>query len=75
MKQEVAPMQPHEIELEVDGGIVRDTIGRPARAGATAFRVGSALFGHRDGLADEVALLRGLAESARSHSSHDKEAA
>lgn len=67
--------QPHEIELEVDGGIGRDTIGRPARAGATAFCVGSALFGHPDRLAGEVAHLRGLAEPARSNSSHDKEAA
>ncbi len=42
---------------------------------ATTFCAGSALFRHRDRLADEVAHLRGLAESAAADSAHGKEAA
>jgi ribulose-phosphate 3-epimerase len=52
------------VEVEVDGGIGRGTIGGAARAGATAFCAGSALFRDRDRMAAEVRALRGLAESA-----------
>lgn len=53
-----------EIELEVDGGIARPTIAGAARAGATTFCAGSALFRERARLADEVAKLRSLAAEA-----------
>ncbi|MFC5994655.1 ribulose-phosphate 3-epimerase [Pseudonocardia hispaniensis] len=48
----------HDIELEVDGGIARDTIGAAARAGATVFCAGSALFTGPGSMADRVAALR-----------------
>ncbi|GEL19886.1 ribulose-phosphate 3-epimerase [Pseudonocardia asaccharolytica] len=47
-----------DIELEVDGGIARDTIGAAARAGATVFCAGSALFTGPGTMADRVATLR-----------------
>ncbi|MEH0572997.1 MULTISPECIES: ribulose-phosphate 3-epimerase [Streptomyces] len=53
-----------EIELEVDGGIGRSTIAGAARAGATTFCAGSALFRERDRLAEEVTTLRSLAAAA-----------
>ncbi|HSV64409.1 MAG TPA: ribulose-phosphate 3-epimerase [Mycobacteriales bacterium] len=53
-----------EIELEVDGGISTSTIGAAARAGATTFCAGSALFRERDHLGDAVAELRRLAAEA-----------
>jgi ribulose-phosphate 3-epimerase len=53
------------IELEVDGGIAAATIGDASAAGADAFIAGSALFGHRDGLAAAVSELRALAQAAR----------
>ncbi|TNC25806.1 ribulose-phosphate 3-epimerase [Amycolatopsis alkalitolerans] len=49
------------IELEVDGGIGPDTIGGAARAGATTFCTGSALFRRRGAMAAELARLRQLA--------------
>ncbi|MCX9193810.1 ribulose-phosphate 3-epimerase [Carbonactinospora thermoautotrophica] len=53
-----------QIELEVDGGIGRGTIAGAARAGATTFCAGSALFRERARLAEEVAELRRLAAEA-----------
>ncbi len=53
----------HPVEVEVDGGIGRATIGAAARAGATTFCAGSALFGTRDQRA-EIAALRALAATA-----------
>lgn len=47
-----------EIELEVDGGITTATIGPAARAGATAFCAGSAVFNGPGTMADRVAALR-----------------
>jgi ribulose-phosphate 3-epimerase len=49
------------IELEVDGGIAAGTIGSAARAGATAFCAGSALFTGPGTMADRVAALRAAA--------------
>jgi ribulose-phosphate 3-epimerase len=48
--------------LEVDGGIDAETAGPCARAGATVFVAGSAVFG----APDPAAALRGIAEATRS---------
>ncbi len=50
--------------IEVDGGVAAATIGACARSGADVFVAGSAVFGHRAGVAAAVAELRSLAESA-----------
>ena len=47
--------------LEVDGGIDAETAGPCARAGATVFVAGSAVFG----APDPAAALRGIAEATR----------
>ncbi|MEU6574815.1 ribulose-phosphate 3-epimerase [Streptomyces sp. NPDC046805] len=60
-----------EIELEVDGGIGRGTIADAARAGATTFCAGSALFRERGRLAEEVDALRALAADAAPGSGQD----
>jgi ribulose-phosphate 3-epimerase len=52
------------IELEVDGGIGPDTIGVAARAGATAFCAGSAMFADRDRMGERVQELRHAAIAA-----------
>ncbi|MDQ0994260.1 ribulose-phosphate 3-epimerase [Streptomyces sp. V3I7] len=63
-----------DIELEVDGGIGRGTIAGAARAGATTFCAGSALFRERAHLAEEVTALRALAaQAAPGPASHDKD--
>ncbi|MGH6762863.1 MAG: ribulose-phosphate 3-epimerase [Phyllobacterium sp.] len=48
------------IELEVDGGITRETIGAVAAAGATAFVAGSAIYkaGSEEGYRAEINALR-----------------
>ena len=48
--------------IQVDGGVARDTIGRIAQAGANVFVAGSAVYGAVS-IADEIAALRGLADS------------
>ncbi|MFP5487339.1 MAG: ribulose-phosphate 3-epimerase [Acidimicrobiia bacterium] len=53
------------IDLEVDGGISRDTIAAATRAGANVFVAGSAVFGHPDGLEAAITELRDLATAAR----------
>ena len=55
-----------DIELEVDGGIGVETIGDAARAGATVFCAGSALFPGAGpaGMAERVAALRTAATEA-----------
>lgn len=54
------------VELEVDGGIAAGTIGHAARAGATVFCVGSALFAEGPaGLPGQVAALRAEATDER----------
>ncbi|UVC10813.1 ribulose-phosphate 3-epimerase [Rhizobium sp. TH2] len=55
------------IELEVDGGIMAETIGIPSGAGANVFVAGSAIY-KGAGLADyraNIARLRDVAEKAR----------
>jgi ribulose-phosphate 3-epimerase len=47
-----------EVELELDDGITTATIGAAARAGATAFCAGSALFNGPGTMTDRVAALR-----------------
>ena len=47
--------------IQVDGGVARDTIGRIARAGATVFVAGSAVYGAAN-VAGEIAALRSLAD-------------
>jgi len=54
----------HDVWLQVDGGISRDTIALAARAGADTFVAGSAVYGAQDPAA-EVTALRELAENAR----------
>ncbi len=50
------------VELEVDGGIGLSTVGAAARAGATAFCAGSALFTGPGTVADRAAALRAEVE-------------
>lgn len=52
-----------DVWLQVDGGVSRETIARPAAAGANMFVAGSAVFNSEDPAA-EVAALRSLAEDA-----------
>ncbi|WP_067971422.1 ribulose-phosphate 3-epimerase [Mycolicibacter icosiumassiliensis] len=56
-----------EVELEVDGGINAATIGAAARAGATVFCAGSALFNGPGTMADRVAALREAAAAGMKH--------
>ena len=48
----------HEVELEVDGGIGRATIGAAANAGARVFVAGSAVFSNDQGFNHAIAELR-----------------
>jgi ribulose-phosphate 3-epimerase len=52
------------IDLEVDGGIGRDTIAAATAAGANVFVAGSAVFGHADGLEAAITELREAAAAA-----------
>jgi ribulose-phosphate 3-epimerase len=56
-----------EVELEVDGGINPATIGAAARAGATVFCAGSALFNGPGTMADRVVALREAAAAGMEH--------
>jgi ribulose-phosphate 3-epimerase len=51
------------VDLEVDGGIGPETIGRAARAGADVFVAGTAVFGARD-YAEAISQLRSAVESS-----------
>lgn len=53
-----------DVELEVDGGIGPGTIAAAARAGATAFCAGSALFTGPGTMADRATALRAAATEA-----------
>ncbi|HSL72959.1 MAG TPA: ribulose-phosphate 3-epimerase [Ilumatobacteraceae bacterium] len=53
------------VDLEVDGGIGPDTIGRAVGAGANVLIAGSALYRDPDGLGHAVSDLRARAEAAR----------
>ncbi len=52
-----------DVDLEVDGGITRDTIGQAAGAGADVFVAGTAVFGAKD-YARAIAELRQVATEA-----------
>lgn len=52
------------IDLEVDGGMAPDTIGRAAAAGADVFVAGSALYRDPAGVAHAIAELRRNARAA-----------
>lgn len=52
------------VELEVDGGINRETAGPVARAGATVLVAGSAVFANGLPIAENVRMLRAVAETA-----------
>ncbi len=52
------------VELAVDGGINRDTAGPVARAGATVLVAGSAVFGNGLPIAENIRMLRAVAETA-----------
>lgn len=56
-----------QVELEVDGGITAATIGGAARAGATTFCAGSAVFSGPGTMADRVAALRKAAAASMRH--------
>lgn len=56
-----------QIGLEVDGGITAATIGGAARAGATVFCAGSAVFNGPGTMADRVTALREVAAAAMTH--------
>lgn len=53
-----------EIELEVDCGVTATAVGAPARAGATVFCAGSALFNGPITMTDRVRALRQVAAAA-----------
>jgi ribulose-phosphate 3-epimerase len=55
----------YDVDLEVDGGIGPETIGRAAAAGADVFVAGTAVFGAKD-YASAIAQLRGAAVEATS---------
>jgi ribulose-phosphate 3-epimerase len=50
-----------DVEIEVDGGISEETIGEVARAGASVFVAGTAVFGRKD----YAAAIAGLRERGR----------
>ena len=52
-------------ELEVDGGIGRDTAGRVVAAGATVLVVGTAVFGAPEGVAAAITAIREAARDGR----------
>ena len=51
-----------DIEIEVDGGIYRDTISTAKEAGATVAIAGTCIFQHDDGIAAGIAELRQAAK-------------
>jgi len=53
-----------DCDIEVDGGVDAATIGRARAAGANVFVAGSAVFGHRGGVAAGMAELRGALREA-----------
>lgn len=51
-------------ELEIDGGVNKDTIANAALAGANVLVAGSAVFNDKDSIANNIDSLRGLATNA-----------
>ncbi|HEY3789181.1 MAG TPA: ribulose-phosphate 3-epimerase [Urbifossiella sp.] len=64
LRQLIAANNP-ACEIEVDGGIDRDTIGLAARAGADVFVAGTAIFGAKSGPAAALKELQNLAQNKR----------
>lgn len=62
--RKAAEAQQHDLWIETDGGISRDTIEQTARAGCDVFVAGSAVYGAADPAA-EVNALRDLAAAAK----------
>ena len=60
--REMIAVAAQPIQLEVDGGIASETIGRTAAAGASVFVAGTAIYGHEAGVAHAIQTLR---EAAR----------
>jgi ribulose-phosphate 3-epimerase len=56
----------NDIDVEVDGGLDVDTVGRAVQSGANVIVAGSALYRDPEGLEHAVTELRAAAESARS---------
>ncbi|MGB3271719.1 MAG: ribulose-phosphate 3-epimerase [Xanthobacteraceae bacterium] len=56
-----------DIDIEVDGGVTKDTVGAIAAAGANAFVAGSAVFkgGTREAYAANIKAIRAAAAAAR----------
>jgi len=56
-----------DIDIEVDGGVTKDTVGAIAAAGANAFVAGSAVFkgGTREAYAANIKAIRNAAATAR----------
>ena len=49
--EELRKLKP-DLDIEIDGGITKDTIGQAAKAGANVFVAGSAVFGKEDRAAE-----------------------
>ena len=64
--RDAADAQGHDLWLQADGGVSRDTIADVAAAGCDVFVAGSAVYGAQDRAA-EIASLRSLASDARGH--------
>jgi len=58
--REIAP----DVEIEVDGGIDPDTAPLVVAAGATVLVAGSAVYGHKQGVAAAIKALRDAANPA-----------
>ena len=59
--REMADARGLALEIEVDGGVKAETVGRVARAGANVFVAGTAVFG----ATDYAAAIAGIRENAR----------
>lgn len=53
------------VELEVDGGVDRNTAGEAAGAGASVLVAGSAVYRHTGGVSEAIRLIRESAESSQ----------
>jgi len=59
-----------DIDIEVDGGINRDTIGAAISAGATVAIAGTCVFQHAEGIAAGIAELRRAAKERHGKDRH-----
>ena len=63
--RELADAQAGHIDIEVDGGINNETIGKTIEAGATVAIAGTCIFGHERGIAAGISELRAAADGWR----------